>query len=370
METILTRPLNIIIFFFLLEVLSISAQTILINPEWEFFDDFEGTRDYSFWDGNGVSLNYGVNRLGTDSKVLEMIYIPNSEGHGDSWSEYDFNLGINAVQVEVSFKMFTPSNYVPIEYNHKFFYLFSGNYGNSIANIVINSEAWGNGSVALPSINPGVDQYNYGHSWNTDQIPIYEAGSGEWSTYQIFLELATDSMDYGFYEIYKDGELLVATYVPNLNNWGWSGNINPNFNGNELIKYATSTINNGGNFIDQGTLLGWANGDPDGGFLVDTKFLIDDLRVRANSIHGVVLLTNDETFNSTISITPNPASNIFTIDLKDKILEKAIIYNQLGQQVKEIITNEVDISNLSNGIYVVKIISQSGKIAAKIIIKL
>ncbi len=67
---------------------------------------------------------------------------------------------------------------------------------------------------------------------------------------------------------------------------------NPNFNGNELIKYAASTINDGGNFIDKGTLLGWANGDPDGGFLVDTKFLIDDFRIRANSVHGAVSTAN------------------------------------------------------------------------------
>ncbi|VAW10764.1 hypothetical protein MNBD_BACTEROID03-2555 [hydrothermal vent metagenome] len=222
-----------------------------------------------------------------------MVYVPNSEGDGDSWSEYDFNLvsngvPIQAVQVEVSFKMFTPADYAPVENNHKFFYLHSGNYGNSVANIVVNSEAWGNGTVALPSINPGIDQVNYGHSWNMDQIPIWETGAGSWSTYQVFLEVATDQNDYGFYEIFKDGVFLTSTYEPTLNNWGWTGVGNPNFNGNELIRYATSTINNGGNFIDKGTLLGWANGATDGGFLVDTKFLIDDFRIRANSVHGPV----------------------------------------------------------------------------------
>jgi len=293
MKTILYKSLATSIFLLLPGITPLLAQTgiaptTLVDPEWEFFDDFEGAVDNTFWAGNGVYVNYGVERPDADSKVLEMVYIPNSEGDGDSWSEYDFNLGIDAVQVEVSFKMFTPADYVPIEYNHKFFYLFSGNYGNSVANIVVNSAAWGNGNVALPSINPGIDQFNYGHAWNNDQIPVFEAGDGEWSTYQIFMEVATGPTDYGFYEIYKDGELLISTYAPNLNDWGWTGNSSPGFNGNELIKYATSTINNGGNFIDQGTLLGWANGDPNGGFLVDTKFLIDDFRIRANSVHGEV----------------------------------------------------------------------------------
>ena len=70
-----------------------------------------------------------------------------------------------------------------------------------------------------------------------------------------------------------------------------------------------------------------------------------------------------------INLTPNPTSNTFTINLKDETLKKAVIYNQLGQQVKETTSNEVNISNLSNGVYFVKITSQSGKTATKKIIK-
>ncbi len=77
----------------------------------------------------------------------------------------------------------------------------------------------------------------------------------------------------------------------------------------------------------------------------------------------------DTAFNNPFSISPNPTTNIFTIDLRNAILEKAIIYNQSGQQVKEVTTKEVNISNLSNGIYFVKITSQSGKIAVKKVIK-
>ncbi len=81
------------------------------------------------------------------------------------------------------------------------------------------------------------------------------------------------------------------------------------------------------------------------------------------------LSNNDETFNNIISIFPNPTTNTFTIDLKDEILEKAIIYNQLGQQIKEVTTNKVDISNVANDIYFVKITSQSGRTAVKKLIK-
>jgi len=81
------------------------------------------------------------------------------------------------------------------------------------------------------------------------------------------------------------------------------------------------------------------------------------------------LSINDETSNNIISIYPNPTSNTFTINLKNETLEKAIIYNQLGQQVKKATTNEVNISNLSKGIYFIKVTSQSGKTTTKKIIK-
>ncbi len=81
------------------------------------------------------------------------------------------------------------------------------------------------------------------------------------------------------------------------------------------------------------------------------------------------LSINNEVFYNTISISPNPTFHIFTIDLKDETLGKAIIYNQIGQQIKETTTEEVDVSNLSSGIYFVKISSKSGKIATKKIIK-
>ncbi len=81
--------------------------------------------------------------------------------------------------------------------------------------------------------------------------------------------------------------------------------------------------------------------------------------------YELTLSVDDESLNNSIIITPNPTTNTFTIDLKDEILEKAIIYNQLGQQTKEITINEIDISNVANGIYLVKITSQSGKTAVK-----
>ena len=81
------------------------------------------------------------------------------------------------------------------------------------------------------------------------------------------------------------------------------------------------------------------------------------------------LSINDELFHNTISITPNPTSSVFTIIINNDILKNAVIYNQLGQKIKEVTTNEVDVSRLSNGIYFVKITSESEKTTAKKFIK-
>lgn len=84
---------------------------------------------------------------------------------------------------------------------------------------------------------------------------------------------------------------------------------------------------------------------------------------------SATLSVNNVEFDNNISITPNPASDTFTIDLRGEVLENITIYNELGQQIKKVTTEKVNISNLSTGIYFVKIISQSGKETTKKIIK-
>ncbi|MCF6314406.1 MAG: InlB B-repeat-containing protein, partial [Verrucomicrobiales bacterium] len=270
---------------------SLEAQTTLVNPEWEFFDDFEGAVDNSFWSGSGVYMSYGVDRADATSKVLEARYVPNSEGAGDSWSEYDFLLGIDAVQVEVSFRMFTPADYVPIELNHKFFYLYSGTYGTAAGNVVVSAEA----TSGYSFINVGVDGMNYGWSRNPSGTggPPYFTGAG-WAEYQIFFELATEEGDFGYYEIYKNGELIISTNSDLVSSWEHG------VPSNRMLAFSER-----GNFLNKGTLLGWANGATGGGFLVDTKFLIDDFRIRANSVHGPTSNDLPQTNELTVDITGN-----------------------------------------------------------------
>ncbi len=86
---------------------------------------------------------------------------------------------------------------------------------------------------------------------------------------------------------------------------------------------------------------------------------------------SATLNINDEADNK-IQIYPNPAKEILTINSLEQPIESYKIYNLTGQVVQAnflIDENQVNISNLSKGIYFVKVISQSGKDATKKIIK-
>lgn len=249
------------------------------QPDWYFSDDFENDKNTDFWLGDGVYLEYGANDpTNPGNHVMAMRYVPNSEGGGDSWSEHDFRLGINAVQIEMGWKMYIPGNYKHIENNHKVFALWSGTYGKANANISISSEAWGQHGGASPSIYVGVDGNNFGHSMLSNLPYIWkdQTSDGEWISITIVIELASQEGDYGKMELFLNDSILTSTSLKNLTK--------PYKNaptGTELISFSHK-----GNYLDQGTILGWANGDI--GFTEETVFLIDDFYIKANSKFGSI----------------------------------------------------------------------------------
>lgn len=70
-----------------------------------------------------------------------------------------------------------------------------------------------------------------------------------------------------------------------------------------------------------------------------------------------------------ISLYPNPAESSFRLDINDDISVANIsIYNVLGKKIKSVTKmkdNEYNISNLSTGLYMVKIIDNKGVVATK-----
>lgn len=70
-----------------------------------------------------------------------------------------------------------------------------------------------------------------------------------------------------------------------------------------------------------------------------------------------------------IAIYPNPVSSAFHLSAENANISKIQVINSLGQNVKTIDTNfeTVDISELSSGMYILKIDTESGSVNKKII---
>lgn len=242
------------------------AQTEIIESEWDFADDFEGEKNIDFW-ASGVNTKYGE-PCETDpdasGNTLSFIYGPEPD-HNPNWSEQRFTIPLEARQLQMSYDLFVPDNYIAPERNHKNFVLWSGEYGKVNANISVSSEDWGRDSGATPSIYIGADGNNYGHNMNSERPLFMENNDGEWHHIHVYLELSEGEGDYGRFEIFKDGRFITGTHHPQI-----ESDDPPT---EEQIHYATR-----GNYIDRGYLLGWSNGD----FTEKTVFCIDNFSMKSN----------------------------------------------------------------------------------------
>lgn len=76
----------------------------------------------------------------------------------------------------------------------------------------------------------------------------------------------------------------------------------------------------------------------------------------------LTLGVNEVTEQQSVSIFPNPAQNFLIIQTQ-KIINEISVYNVLGEKVTipQVSTNTLDVSNLAQGIYIIKVISDDDK---------
>ncbi len=77
----------------------------------------------------------------------------------------------------------------------------------------------------------------------------------------------------------------------------------------------------------------------------------------------------DVSFNNTITMYPNPASTILNITSNDNTIESVEVYNIIGKKVIDTTSQSIDISTLTNGIYITKIKSDNNRFAIKKFVK-
>lgn len=82
------------------------------------------------------------------------------------------------------------------------------------------------------------------------------------------------------------------------------------------------------------------------------------------------VLSSDKFSKVSFVIYPNPVSEYVNIELQDGVvLESVTIYNNIGQKIKTINQNTVDVSTLAKGLYFVEVTTKQGKASKKVIVK-
>lgn len=94
---------------------------------------------------------------------------------------------------------------------------------------------------------------------------------------------------------------------------------------------------------------------------------IDNIRIEYASLSTVEFALNDN-----FKISPNPASDSFTV-YSDEVIESVTIYNVSGKQVKTLKVNakskQINVEGLPSGVYIVNAFINNQKISAKLIKK-
>jgi hypothetical protein len=100
----------------------------------------------------------------------------------------------------------------------------------------------------------------------------------------------------------------------------------------------------------------------------NATFLFDDIKVVPNSLTNDI----DESFSiDHLNAFPNPINDVVTISAKNNTINSITLYDLLGKEIITLQPNSlvatVDVSALTNGIYIVEILTSSGKGSLKLV---
>ncbi len=151
------------------------------------------------------------------------------------------------------------------------------------------------------------------------------------------------------YQVHASND--AAIFLPPLTVTGSRGL--PSWNAKQL----TVTTSTWASVLDTGNPAATA---PD--FVQDMPFIVN----------GTVLGTNENAFEATITVSPNPVKNIISLRVPtDVVISSVEVYDLNGKVVKSIpnlSSSEVNVSDLASGNYIMKLTSDKG-IASKKFIK-
>ncbi|WP_374539743.1 LamG-like jellyroll fold domain-containing protein [Flavobacterium sp.] len=175
---------------------------------------------------------------------------------------------------------------------------------------------------------------------------------GVWKHYAIvFKKLASSSV----ISVYEDGIFMVSTVVTNAVDLY-------KFNNKFTIGGGTDAA---GNFLSSK----FAHTNIDKFFVYNRALSVQEINLLKDQ-HQAFLSVND--FNSPelleAEIYPNPVQDVLIINV-DNAIKSVEVFTLQGQKVLNSTSNEVDMSSLNSGIYLVKITDENNSIATKKVVK-
>lgn len=173
---------------------------------------------------------------------------------------------------------------------------------------------------------------------------------------------ATGRHPYG--SLFSDGTSLYGmTFDGGVDNWGTLFKIAPNGTGfTKLIDFGGTTtgMNPWGSLISDGTSLYGMTGGGGTNAFSGTLFQ-----------YGIsTLSTAKNQLQNDFKIYPNPSSCFFNIEVDENLIgSKAVIYNILGQKIKEFsLKSTTTNQNLNKGMYILEIEKDGNKSVKKLIV--
>jgi hypothetical protein len=212
---------------------------------------------------------------------------------------------------------------------------------------------------------------NTGNGANSGHVRVYQNNNGVWEQVGsdingesandhsgISISLSSDGSIVAIGARYNFGNGINSGYVRiyRTNNGSWE-QVGVDINGESVDDLSGSSVSlsSNGSIVAIGARNNDGNGANSG-------------HVRVYNL-STVLKTTDFLV-SKFNVFPNPVTNSFTIQLKENIqLKKVSIYNGLGQFIKSSKILTTNTSNLTKGIYVLKIETDKGTASKKLVIE-
>lgn len=175
----------------------------------------------------------------------------------------------------------------------------------------------------------------YNFAWNTNVSASYSSLLNQWH----HIVTTYDASQYA--KMYIDGTLVSNAYRPN-----WNTASNSYFYLGDMFG------SNNGNFV---------------GYLDDLKiynYALSQADITSLFTTNALSSQNFNQNNLEVSLYPNPANDVLNIEITNEV--KAIeIYNIQGQKVKSTNQKQINVSDLANGMYMIKVQDMEDAVSTK-----